>query len=93
MSTSNANGWDTRYEFKAVLMMSLAFGLVGLDRFILLPLLPAISADLGLNYTQGNALVSALAVAWGVAAIFAGATCPTIWAGARCSCLRSRCSR
>jgi predicted MFS family arabinose efflux permease len=72
MSTSNANGWDTRYEFKAVLMMSLAFGLVGLDRFILLPLLPAISADLGLNYTQGNALVSALAVAWGVAAIFAG---------------------
>jgi predicted MFS family arabinose efflux permease len=70
MSTSN--GWDTRYEFKAVLVMSIAFGLVGLDRFILLPLLPSISKDLGLNYTQGNTLVSALAVAWGVAAIFAG---------------------
>ena len=70
MQTSN--GWDTRYEFKAVLVMSLAFGLVGLDRFILLPLLPSISKDLGLNYTQGNTLVSALAVAWGIAAIFAG---------------------
>jgi predicted MFS family arabinose efflux permease len=70
MSTSN--GWDTRYEFKAVLVMSLAFGLVGLDRFILLPLLPSISKDLGLSYQDGSSLVSALAVAWGVAAIFAG---------------------
>ena len=70
MQTSN--GWDTRYEFKAVLVMSLAFGLVGLDRFILLPLLPSISKDLGLNFTQGNSLVSALAVAWGVSALFAG---------------------
>jgi predicted MFS family arabinose efflux permease len=70
MQTSN--GWDTRYEFKAVLVMSLAFGLVGLDRFILLPLLPSISKDLGLNFTQGNSLVSALAVAWGISALFAG---------------------
>ena len=70
MSTSN--GWDTRYEFKAVLIMSIAFGLVGLDRFILLPLLPSISKDLGLNFTQGNSLVSALAVAWGISALFAG---------------------
>ena len=70
MSTSN--GWDTRYEFKAVLIMSIAFGLVGLDRFILMPLLPSIGKDLGLNYTQSNLLVSALAVAWGVSAIFSG---------------------
>jgi MFS family permease len=70
MSTSN--GWDTRYEFKAVLVMSIAFGLVGLDRFILMPLLPSIGKDLGLTYTQSNLLVSALAVAWGVSAIFSG---------------------
>ena len=69
---TTSNGWDTRYEFKAVLVMSIAFGLVGLDRFILLPLLPSISKDLGLNFTQGNSLVSALAVAWGVSALFAG---------------------
>jgi predicted MFS family arabinose efflux permease len=69
---SKSNGWDTRYEFWAVLAMSLAFGLVGLDRFILMPLLPSIGKDLGLNYTQMNLLVSALAVAWGIAAIFAG---------------------
>ena len=70
MSTSN--GWDTRYEFKAVLVMSIAFGLVGLDRFILMPSLPSIGKDLGLTYTQSNLLVSALAVAWGVSAIFSG---------------------
>jgi predicted MFS family arabinose efflux permease len=70
MSTSKS--WDTRYEFWAVLAMSVAFGLVGLDRFILMPLLPSIGKDLGLNYTQSNLLVSALAVAWGFAAIFAG---------------------
>jgi predicted MFS family arabinose efflux permease len=69
---STQKGWDTSYEWKAVLMMSLAFGLVGLDRFILLPLLPAISKDLGLNYQQGSYLVASLGIAWGVAAIFAG---------------------
>ena len=26
---SKSNGWDTSYEWKAVLMLSLAFGLVG----------------------------------------------------------------
>ncbi len=30
--------WDVAYEWKAILIMSLAFGLVGIDRFILPPL-------------------------------------------------------
>ena len=29
--------WDTGYEFRAVLLLTLAFGLVGLDRWILPP--------------------------------------------------------
>ena len=35
--------WDVAYEWKAILIMSLAFGLVGIDRFILPPLFPAMA--------------------------------------------------
>jgi len=37
-STQPATRTDASYEWKAVLIVSLAFGLVGLDRFILPPL-------------------------------------------------------
>ena len=70
MSTSN--GWDSSYEWKAVLVLSLAFGLVGLDRFILPPLFPAMRADLGLDYQDVGNLVGILGIAWGVSAIFVG---------------------
>jgi predicted MFS family arabinose efflux permease len=69
---SKSSGWDTSYEWKVMLLLSLAFGLVGLDRFILPPLFPAMSKDLGLNYQDVGNLVGILGVAWGVAAIFAG---------------------
>ncbi len=70
MSTSN--GWDSSYEWKAVLVLSLAFGLVGLDRFVLPPLFPAMMKDLGLNYQDIGNLVGILGVAWGLSAIFVG---------------------
>jgi hypothetical protein len=41
---------DVGYEWKAVAMLALGFGLVGLDRFIILPLFPVMIPDLGLNY-------------------------------------------
>lgn len=44
--------WDTSYEWKAVLLLSLGFGLVGLDRWIIAPLLPSIMKDLSLNYQR-----------------------------------------
>jgi len=46
--TTNKN-WDTGYEFKAVLLLTLGFGLVGLDRWILPPLFPTMMKDLGLG--------------------------------------------
>jgi MFS family permease len=64
--------WDSTYEWKAVLILSLAFGLVGLDRFILPPLFPSIQKDLGLNYQDLGNLVGALGVAWGVSAVVIG---------------------
>ncbi len=70
MATSK--GWDSSYEWKAVLVLSLAFGLVGLDRFVLPPLFPAMMKDLGLNYQDIGNLVGILGVAWGLSAIFVG---------------------
>jgi predicted MFS family arabinose efflux permease len=71
-SVSTAKSWDPSYEWKAVLTLSLAFGLVGLDRFILPPLFPAMMKDLDLNYQDLGNLVGALGIAWGVAAIVIG---------------------
>lgn len=64
--------WDTRYEWKAVLLLSLAFGLVGLDRFIILPLFPVMMHDLGLDYQDLGNISAALAIAWGISAVLMG---------------------
>ena len=64
--------FDSSHEWKAVLVLSLTFGLVGLDRFILPPLFPTIMKDLRLNYQDLGNLVGALAMAWGVSAILVG---------------------
>jgi len=65
-------GWDTAYEWKAVTLLTIGFGLVGLDRWIIGPLLPAISADLHLNYQDAGGVIGALGLAWGVAALVLG---------------------
>lgn len=65
----DAGAWDTAYEWRVVLLLSLSFGLVGLDRWILGPLFPAIMADLKLDYQQLGTLVGGLGLAWGVFAI------------------------
>src|SRR5580658_5487547 len=69
---STAKTWDVGYEWKAVLILSVAFGLVGLDRFILPPLFPAMMKDLALNYQDLGNLVGVLGIAWGVSAIVIG---------------------
>jgi predicted MFS family arabinose efflux permease len=69
---SNSSTWDSSYEWKAVLILSLAFGLVGLDRFILPPLFPSMMGDLHLNYQDLGNLVGALGLAWGCSAILLG---------------------
>jgi predicted MFS family arabinose efflux permease len=63
---------DASYEWKAVLIVSLAFGLVGLDRFVLPPLFPAMMADLHVTYQDLGNLVGVLGVCWGIAAIVVG---------------------
>jgi MFS family permease len=73
MSQPGANGsWNTAYEWKAVTLLGLGFGLVGLDRWIISPLFPAIAEDLQLNYQDLGNLVGVLGLMWGVFAIFSG---------------------
>ena len=65
--------WDTGYEFRMVLLLTVGFGLVGLDRWILPPLFAAqMGKDLGLTPQDLGNLVGALGLAWGVSAIFVG---------------------
>ena len=39
----------TGYEWKAVALMSLGLGLVGIDRFLIVPLMPLLMRDLKLD--------------------------------------------
>ena len=64
--------WDTSYEWKIILVLSLTFGLVGLDRFILPVLFPKIMGDLHLTYQDLGNLVGILAVFWGLSAFAMG---------------------
>ena len=67
-----SKSWDTSYEWKTVALLTLGFGLVGLDRWIVAPLAPSMIGDLHLTPQDINNLVAILGIAWGVAAIFLG---------------------
>ncbi len=69
---STPKHWDTGYEFKAVILLTLGFGLVGLDRMILPPLFPTMMGDLKLDYQDLGNLVGILGVAWGLSAMVVG---------------------
>ena len=69
---STEKPWDVSYEWKALLAMSVAFGLVGIDRFILPPLFPAMMKDLSLTYDNLGQLVGILGIAWGLSALATG---------------------
>lgn len=80
LSTPNepASRFDPTYEFKTVGLMSVGFGLVGLDRFIINPLFPVMSKDLGLNYQDLGLISAVLALAWGLSSIWTGRLSDTI---------------
>ena len=70
---ATGGSWDTSYEWRAVTLLGIGFGLVGLDRWIIASLLPlGMAADLGLDVQDGSNAIGALGLAWGVLAIFSG---------------------
>lgn len=60
------------YERKAVTLLTLGFGLVGLDRWIIAPLFPQIMRDLGLGYQDLGLIIGILGITWGISAIVMG---------------------
>lgn len=71
-SLAASRPWDKSYEFKAVTLMALGFGVVGLDRYIIYPLSPIIQKDLGLSYQDLGLISAVLALTWGLASVFSG---------------------
>jgi len=68
--------WDTSYEWKIILLLSITFGLVGLDRFVLPIILQSpnstMAQDLGLAPQDGGTLAGYLGMAWGISAFVMG---------------------
>ena len=60
------------HEFATVAILTLGFGLVGIDRFLISTLFPTIARDLHLGYGDIGTITGALAIAWGLAALFMG---------------------
>ncbi|MGV3592211.1 MAG: MFS transporter [Gammaproteobacteria bacterium] len=73
---TNTSNWDTSYEWKIILLLSITFGLVGLDRFVLPIILQSpnstMAADLGLTPQHGGDLAGYLGMAWGISAFVMG---------------------
>jgi MFS family permease len=61
-----------RRENTIVAVLALGFGLVGIDRFLITTLFPVIARDLHLDYGDIGVITGALAIAWGIAALFVG---------------------
>jgi MFS family permease len=59
-------------EFQSVALMALGFGLIGIDRFLIVTLFPVIARDLHLSYGDIGVITGALAVAWGISALLTG---------------------
>ncbi len=62
----------TAPELRAVGILSLGFGLVGIDRFLIATMYPTIARDLHLGYGDIGTITGALALAWGAAALIMG---------------------
>ncbi len=62
----------SKQEWRAVLILSLGFGLVGIDRFLISTMYPTIARELNLGYGDIGTITGALALAWGVAALVMG---------------------
>jgi len=61
-----------RREVRTVAVLSLGFGLVGIDRFLISTMYPVIARDLHLSYGDIGLITGALAIAWGISALLMG---------------------
>lgn len=69
---NNTNSWDVKYEWRTVALLTVAFGLVGIDRFAINPLFPTMMQELHLDYQDLGNIAAVLSIAWGIGALMAG---------------------
>lgn len=72
MKLGKSDSWNTRYEWRIVTLLAIGFGLVGVDRFMIMPLFPVMMKDMQLDYRDLGYITGVLSVAWGVSAIVTG---------------------
>ncbi|WP_322045856.1 MFS transporter [Paraburkholderia sp. J67] len=72
MEETKETAWDTRYEWRIVTLLAIGFGLVGMDRFLIMPLFPVMMKDMGLDYRDLGYITGVLSVAWGISALCTG---------------------
>lgn len=63
---------DSAYEWKMVWLLAVLFGIVGLDRLVIVYLFPILIPELGLSNTQAGAIASILALTWALSTYFLG---------------------
>lgn len=54
----------SNYEWKMVFLLAILFGIVGLDRLVIVYLFPVLMPELHLSNTQAGAIASVLALTW-----------------------------
>ena len=59
-------GDNTAYEWKMVILLAILFGIVGLDRLVIVYLFPVLMPELKLNNAQAGAIASILALTWAI---------------------------
>lgn len=64
--------FDTSYEWKAVLLLFLGFGLVGLDRWVIATLFPSMKGELHFDNQDLGIIGGVLAISWGVFSMVMG---------------------
>lgn len=70
MNMHGVSGYKASSEWKIVGLLSLGYALVGIDRFMIMPLFPAMMKDLHLDYRDLGHITGALSIAWGISAMF-----------------------
>lgn len=66
------DSWDVKYEWRTVVLLTVAFGLVGIDRFAINPLFPIMMKELNLDYQDLGNIAAVLSIFWGFGALLAG---------------------
>lgn len=61
-----------RRELAAIIVLSLGFGMVGIDRYMISTLFPVMAKDLNLDYGAIGTITGVLSIAWGLSALFMG---------------------